>query len=213
MLRRRWAGPQAEMWSPRGAATISCLVAGSRCPPEIHTSFPLPSSIARRPADKEVGQLEKPFGEAPLGLWASASTPPGPRMLQLLRLPPQGEAGPAPPVVLSAPPAACTADGRLRLLPDDFAGGSTPAVSSWSSFELVLHTQGDAGPPAPLPVPWGALCPLPSASGLLFAQRGCCRLLFCQHPGALAPGQAVDVFLMGSHEGELATWAVACCRL
>ena len=125
-------------------------------------------------------------------------------MLQLLRLPPeQREAPPgAPPVVLAAPPAvACTADGRLRLLPDGAGGDSAPPVSAWHSYELVLRGQGDAGPPTSLPVPWGALCLLPDAGGLLFAQRGCRRLLFCQHPGPLAPGQAADVFLLGSHEG------------
>lgn len=50
--------------------------------------------------------------------------------------------------------------------------------------------------------PWAALCFPPAGDGLLFAQHGSGRLLFCQHPAGLAPGQAADVFLLGSHEGE-----------
>ena len=103
--------------------------------------------------------------------------------------------------------AAATADGLLRLLPllqQPQAGISTAAASMHStdnaSFAVMLSSPG--GAPLQLARPWAAMCALPApAAGLLFAQRGSGKLLFCQHPAELEPGQAADVFLFGSHPG------------
>ncbi len=87
---------------------------------------------------------------------------------------------------------AATADGLLRLLPLD---GAPPRA-----FAIQLE-QG--GQPRMLMQPCAVLCSLPGSGGLLLAQCGSGRLLFCPPLGGLQGGSGpTDLFLFGTHEGE-----------
>ncbi|KAL4443218.1 hypothetical protein ABPG75_010973 [Micractinium tetrahymenae] len=105
--------------------------------------------------------------------------------------------------------AACTADGRLYLL--DLQPGARAADAD--TFALTL--MADGLPPRLLEQPWAALALLPPASGggLLCAQAGSGRLLWCQHPvAALELGQpGAEAFLLGCHQDPITAISVSRC--
>lgn len=88
-----------------------------------------------------------------------------------------------------------TADGLLRLLPLD--GGPPPAFAIQVEQCGLLRT---------LTQPCTALCSLPGGGGVLLAQRGSGRLLFCPPLDDSGGSGAADLFLFGTHAGELPSW-------
>jgi hypothetical protein len=84
-------------------------------------------------------------------------------------------------------------------LPATASSGNGIHASECDSFAIVLLREGQ--PPQQMARPWAALCVLPSGGGLLFAQAGSTKLLYCQHPAELELGQAGEVLLFGSHPG------------
>ena len=127
---------------------------------------------------------------------------------QLLLAPAPAPLGSAAAVVRAAADpsglcvAAATAGGTLHLLP-------LQQEETWAAADAYALTLLPAsGPGEALVQPWAALALLPGgavAGGLLCAQRGSARLLFCQHPApALELGQpGAEAFLLGCHPGEM----------
>ncbi|PRW50826.1 WD-40 repeat-containing [Chlorella sorokiniana] len=95
---------------------------------------------------------------------------------------------------------AATVDGLLRLLPLD---GALPR-----SFAIQVE---HGGRPRPLTQPCAALCSLSGGGGLLLAQRGSGRLLFCPPLCELGSSSATDLFLFGTHEAPISAIAASSC--
>ena len=121
------------------------------------------------------------------------------------------------PTAAAAAAVACTADGLLRLLPLHTGGTSTPGFTSSGSgsgsgsatYAVALLAPDQ--PSQQLSQPWAALGLLPDGGGMLFAQRGSGRLLFCQPPQSLGPGQAAQIFQLGSHSAPITSIAISPC--